>query len=126
MFRYVHNYLKYSMWCKPEYEEILDEQIKNNPVVIVGLTWCPWTKRSKDLIKKEYNIDPTVIAPDILTKTYKVNILYCVCKKVNTYYVPQIWINQQHVGDFEHLYKMHHRNQIQNLFESGSISKKHL
>lgn len=118
MFRSVHDYLKYSMWCKPEFEEILDEQIKNSDFLIVGLTWCPWTQRSKNLIKKEYNFDPTIIASDIISNEYKVNMLYCMCKKAKTVYVPQIWIKGQHIGDFENLWKMHHRGGIKNLIEN--------
>jgi glutaredoxin len=117
MIKYIHNYLKYSLWCKEEYDEILENGINNNDVFIVGLTWCPWTKRSKELLKKEYNINPVIIAPDAISNEYKVEMLYCLCKRTNTVYVPQIWIKGKHIGNFEHLYKMHHRNQIKSSLE---------
>lgn len=112
MIRNTYNYLKFSIWCKDEYEEVLDNMIKNNDFVILGLTWCPWTMRAKTLLKKEYNIDPIVIAPDAITNSYKLNILYCACKRSKTTYVPQIWIKGNYIGDFENLYKMHHRKQL--------------
>jgi len=116
MFKYAYNYSKFSFWCKPEYEEILDNQIKNSEFLIVGLTWCDWTKRSKQLLQDNYDIKPTILAPDVVTNEYKVNMLYCLSKKVNTVYVPQIWIRGKHIGNFEQLYKMHHRNQIKKEF----------
>ena len=112
MIRYTHNYLKYSFWCKPEYEEVLDGNILNSEVLIVGLTWCPWTIRAKNLIEEQYGIEPKILTPDMISNKYKINLLYCLCKKVNTIYVPQIWIKGDHIGNFEHLYKMHHRKQI--------------
>jgi len=112
MIRNMHDYLKYSIWCKPEYEEILDNMIENHNFLIVGLSWCPWTQRAKKLVRENYDSDPTIIASDIISQDYKVNMLYCMCKKVQTVYVPQIWINGKHIGGFEQLYKMHHRNQI--------------
>jgi glutaredoxin len=113
MIRYVHNYLKYSMWCREDYEELLDNQIKNSDVLIVGLSWCPWTVRAKRLLADNYpDIDPVILAPDIINNHTKLELLYCLSKKVNTTYIPQIWVKGQHIGDFEHLYKMHHRGQI--------------
>jgi glutaredoxin len=112
MIRYIHNYTKYSFWCKDEYNELLESQIRNSDILIVGLSWCPWTIRSKRLLAENYNIDPVIIAPDIISNTTKLELLYCISKKVNSVYVPQIWIKGQHIGNFEHLYKMHHRGQI--------------
>jgi len=113
MIRYTHDYFKYSLWCRPEFEEIIDNQIEMSDVLIVGLSWCPWTQRAKTLIHKEYNIIPTMLAGDVISDNYKINLLYCMCKKVNTTYVPQIWIKGKHIGGFEELYKMHHRDNIQ-------------
>ncbi len=112
MIRSAHDYLKYSFWCKPEFEEIIDNQIKNSEILIIGTSWCPWTQRAKTLVKQEYNIDPTMLASDVITNEYKVNMLYCLCKKAKTVYVPQIWINGEHIGSFEQLWKMHHRKKI--------------
>ena len=86
--------------------------------MIVGLSWCPWTQRAKKLVRENYDSEPTIIASDIISQDYKVNMLYCMCKKVKTVYVPQIWINGKHVGGFEQLYKMHHRNQIKSISEN--------
>ena len=118
MIRTIHDHLKYSIWCKPEYEEILDNLIQNNDFLIVGLTWCPWTQRAKKLISDNYDKDPRILAPDIISQDYKVNLLYCMCKKKKTVYVPQIWVNGNHIGGFEQLYKMHHRQQISNFYEN--------
>ncbi len=112
MIRSFHNYIKYSIWCKKEYEELLEENIKNNDIVIVGTSWCPWTRRSKKLIKENYNIDPVLLAPDVVDEKYKINVLQCMCKKTGTINVAQIWIKGEHIGDFEKLYKLHYRNQI--------------
>ena len=112
MIRNTYNYLKFSLWCKDEYDELLENTIKNNEFVILGLTWCPWTMRAKTLLKNEYNIDPKVIAPDAISNSYKLNLLYCACKRTNTVYVPQIWIKGKYIGDFENLYKLHHRKQL--------------
>jgi glutaredoxin len=113
MIRYIHNYVKYTMWCKDEYNEILEENIKNSDILIVGLSWCPWTIRSKRLIEKEYpDVEAVILAPDIIDNNTKLQLLYCLSKKVNTVYVPQIWVKGTHIGNFEHLYKMHHRGQI--------------
>lgn len=115
MIKYVHNTLKYSIWCRHEHEEILDNQIKEAEVLIVGLSWCPWTRRSKQLLKERYGIDPVIIAPDTVSNDYKLELLKCLSKKVNTVYVPQIWIKGKHIGNFEHLYKMSYRKQIEEL-----------
>jgi glutaredoxin len=124
MIRTTHDYLKYSIWCKSEYDEILENQINNSEILIVGLSWCPWTQRAKNLIKKEYNQDPTILAPDIISNLYKINLLYCMCKRVNTVYVPQIWLKGKHIGGFEQLYKMHHRNKINPILEDkNNINK---
>jgi glutaredoxin len=112
MIRYTYNYLKYSFWCKKEYEDVLDGNIEKNDIVIVGLSWCPWTLRAKKLLEDEYNTTPIMIVPDIISDDYKISMLQCVSKKVNTVYVPQIWIKGEYIGDFEHLYKRHHRKQI--------------
>ena len=112
MFRNIHDHLKYSIWCRPEYEEILDNLIENNNFLIFGLTWCPWTRRAKTLVRENYENDPKILAPDIVSQEYKVNLLYCMCKKTNTTNIPQIWIKGEHIGGFEQLYKMHYRNQI--------------
>ncbi len=100
------NYFKYSIWCKDNYERVINGNINNNKIVIIGLSWCPWTERAKKLIKKEYNVDPVMLLPDLVDNEYKLNLLYCLNKKVNTVYTPQIWIDQKHIGDFEHLYKL--------------------
>ena len=124
MIRSAHDYLKYSFWCKPEFEEIIDNMIENNDVVILGLSFCPWTQRAKTLISKEYYKDPSVIAPDVISNEYKINLLNCMCKKTNTVYVPQIWVKGQHIGGFEQLWKMHHRKQIEGLIiEDGKLGK---
>jgi len=112
MIRSFHNYAKYSLWCQKEYEELLDEQINNNEIVIVGLTWCPWTRRAKKLIKERYNKDPLIIAPDAVNENYKISVLQCMCKKTGTINVAQIWIKGEHIGDFEKLHKMHYRDQL--------------
>lgn len=115
MFKYVYNQVKYSLWCSPEYEEILDKNINNSEIFIVGLSWCPWTRRSIELIKNENLESPRLITPDIISNEYKVKMLYCLSKKVNTINVPQIWINGEHIGNFEQLYKMKHRGQLEQL-----------
>ena len=112
MIRAWHDYIKYSFWCKPEYEEIIDKQIKNSDVLIVGLSFCPWTRRAKELIKSEYKVESVILSPDIISNDYKVNLLYCMCKKTNTINVPQRWVKGKHIGDFEHLWKKHHRKEI--------------
>jgi glutaredoxin len=112
MIRSAHDYIKYSFWCKKEFEEILDEQIKNSEVVIVGLSFCPWTLRAKTLIKNFYKKDSTMIISDVIGNEYKVNLLYCMCKKTNTTNVPQIWLKGKHIGGYEQLWKMHHRHKI--------------
>lgn len=121
MIKYLHNTLKYSIWCKPEHEELLDEQIKNADILIVGLTWCPWTRRAKNLISDKYNIDPVIIAPDIFSQEKKVEILHCLSKKVGTVYVPQIWIKGKHIGNYEHLHKMAYRKQIDEILNNKTI-----
>lgn len=120
MIRSAHDYIKYSFWCKPEFDEILDNQINNKDLVIVGLSWCPWTRRAKKLLKENYS-DPTIIAPDIISNYYKVNMLYCACKRSGTINVPQIWIKGNYIGSFEQTYKMHHRNQINPMLTKKSI-----
>ena len=112
MIRSFHNSIKYSIWCRQEYEEVLNENIKSNDIVIVGLSWCPWTRRAKSLIKENYNIEPKIIASDIVDENYKISLLQCLSKKTSTVNVPQIFVGGEHIGDFEKLYKMHHRNQI--------------
>lgn len=121
MIKYLHNTIKYSYWCEKQYEEVLDNQIKNSEVLIVGLSWCPWTRRSKQLIQEKYGLDPVILAPDTVTNDYKISMLYCLSKKVNTVYVPQIWINGHHIGNFEHLYKMSYRQQIEELLNKKTI-----
>lgn len=112
MLRNFHNYIKYSIWSNQQCDELLTEQIKNNDIVIVGLTWCPWTRRSKKLIQENYGKEPIIIAPDLVSEEYKISVLQSMCKKTNTINVAQIWIKGEHIGDFEKLYKMHSRNQI--------------
>jgi glutaredoxin len=112
MIRNIHDYIKYSFWCKPDFEELLDNQINESDILIVGLSWCPWTQRAKKLVKEEYKIDPKILAGDVISNEYKINMLYCLCKKSKTTNVPQIWIKGNHIGSFEQLWKMHHRNQI--------------
>lgn len=127
MIRSVHDHLKYSLWCKPEFDEILENQINNSEVLIVGLSWCPWTNRAKTLVKDEYRVNPTILAGDVISNEFKVNLLYCMCKRVNTTYVPQIWVKGQHIGGFEQLYKMHHRKQIKGILsgiDGDKVNKK--
>lgn len=119
MIRSAHDYIKYSFWCKPEFEEIIDNQIENSEIMILGLSFCPWTQRAKTLILKEYNKEATILAPDVISNQYKINLLYCMSKKVNSIYVPQIWIKGKHIGSFEQLWKMHHRKQIDELLRGG-------
>jgi glutaredoxin len=121
MIKYVHNTLKYSIWCKKDKEEILDNQINNSEVLLVGLTWCPWTLRAKELIKEKYNIDPVIIAPDVVDNDYKIEMLQCLSKKVNSVYVPQIWVKGKHIGDFEKLYKMSYRKQIDEMLNDKKV-----
>jgi len=70
----------------------LDNMIKNNDIVILGLTWCPLTLRAKTLFNREYKQSPAMILPDAISNAYKLNMMYCACKRTNSYYVPQIWI----------------------------------
>ncbi len=123
MFRSTHDYLKYSIWCDKEYQEAIEWQIKKSEILIIGLSWCPWTMRAKSLVKENYGLQPRVLPVDIRSNRDKVNYLYCMSKLVNTVYVPQVWIEGKHIGGFEELYKMHHRGQIniQNNNNKGRI-----
>lgn len=116
MFRSTYNYIKFSFWCKNDHEELLNKNIQNSEIFIIGLTWCPWTKRSIELLKSEGLFEQTrLITPDIISNEYKVETLYCLSKKVNKINVPQIFIKGQHIGNFEHLYKMSQRGQLNHL-----------
>lgn len=100
------NYLKYSIWCGNNELDMLQGNINSNGVVIVGLSWCPWTIRAKKLVKEKIGVDPVMVLPDLVNNDYKIRTLYCLSKLTNTHYTPQIWIDQKHIGDFEHLYKL--------------------
>jgi len=116
------NYIRYSLFCNDKYNQIINENTKNHKIVIFGLSWCPWTHRAKRLIQENeeffskytsnkdnnenIDINPVMIIPDVVNNDFKLEMLYCLYKNTGTYYTPQIWINNKHIGDFEDLYRI--------------------
>ncbi|KAH9065678.1 glutaredoxin [Lactarius vividus] len=72
--------------------------INNGQVVIFSKSWCPYSKKAKDLIKDEYsNAELTVLELDERDDGDDLQAYLLVKTKQRT--VPNIFIKQKHVGD---------------------------
>ena len=93
------NYFKYGFWCKPEEELLIRTQIEKNDYVVLGLSWCPWTKRMLTDLKQEGAI-PVVLVPDVVSHNYKVEFYRCVQKVAGTIKAPVLFHKGKKVGDY--------------------------
>jgi glutaredoxin len=98
--KYFLSFFKSKYTCHNDYLEIINESIKNNEVVVFGLSWCPWTLKSKEAIEKVFNIKPVMIYPDLVNNDFKLEMVKCLKYKTGSKSVPHIWIKGESIGDY--------------------------
>ncbi|KAI7898323.1 thioredoxin-like protein [Cokeromyces recurvatus] len=81
-------------------QQIVEEFIKNNAVVIFGKSYCPYCKRAKALLK-DLGIEFVDIEIDLHPDGKQIQEY--LFEKTGQRTVPNIFINQQHVGGCDDL-----------------------
>jgi len=78
-------------------KDLVESTISGNQIAIFSKTWCPYCKRAKQLLTSKF--------PDVPTKIYELDemeegseIQSYLAEKTGQTSVPNIFINQQHVG----------------------------
>ena len=99
-YKYLMSFSKSKYTCHNDYLEIIDKNIKNSDFVVFGLSWCPWTMKTKEAIEKIYNVKPVMIYPDLVNNNYKLEMVKCLKYKTGSKSVPHIWIKGESVGDY--------------------------
>ena len=139
------DYLRYSIFCKDNYNSIIKGNVDNNKYVIFGMSWCPWTYRSKTILKDlKFKIDNNIytkksdhvndtylvnknkinndrivtILPDLVNNEFKLQMMYCLNKQTRSVILPKIWIDGNLIGGYKELVEY-----INNTYQINNISK---
>ncbi|PCH34143.1 glutaredoxin [Wolfiporia cocos MD-104 SS10] len=78
-------------------KDLVDSAIASNKITIFSKTWCPYCKRAKQLLTSQF--------PDVPTKIFELDemtdgsdIQAYLAEKTGQRTVPNIFINEKHVG----------------------------
>ena len=96
---------KYS--CHSDYLDVIKRNAESSDVLIIGVSWCPWTIKAKELLKKvndsQDGKEVRILLPDLVNNNYKVELLKCLNYEYGTSTTPQIYIKGKHIGNYGHL-----------------------
>ncbi|KAI9482773.1 MAG: putative GRX1-glutaredoxin [Benjaminiella poitrasii] len=83
-------------------QQIVEEAIQNNKVIIFGKSYCPYCKRAKALLT-ELSIEFEDIELDLHAQGEQIQEY--LLQKTGQRTVPNIFVNEQHVGGSDDLFK---------------------
>ncbi|KAI8074256.1 thioredoxin-like protein [Gilbertella persicaria] len=93
-------------------QQIVEEAIKNNRVVIFSKSYCPFCKKAKALFD-ELKVEYTAIELDLHDQG--ADIQAYLAEKTGQRTVPNIFVNQKHVGGSDDLAKAKENGTLEKL-----------
>ncbi|KAF8481870.1 thioredoxin-like protein [Russula ochroleuca] len=91
--------------------------VAENAVVVFSKSWCPYSKKAKDLLKTHYpEVQPAIYELDEKEDGGKAYQDYLE-GKTGQRTVPNIFIRQQHIGGSSHLVALHDEDGIRALLK---------
>ncbi|KAH9964257.1 glutaredoxin [Russula dissimulans] len=95
-------------------KEIVDNAVAGNTVVVFSKSWCPYCKRAKELLAKDYHDLQTAIF-ELDQRDDGSDIQDYLLEKTGQRTVPNVFINQNHVGGSDALATLHKEHKIRTL-----------
>jgi len=110
------NVIRHTPW-----KDIIDGYIKNKAVFVVSKSWCPASKKVKDVLKK-YDFIPRLVQILEIDKLDQITT-----KKIENYmmqltgssYVPRVFIGGQFFGDEFKIQKAHKSGTLRNILQTA-------
>lgn len=99
---------------KEPVEELVDELLKQSPMVIFSKSYCPYSKSAKNLLLQQYSIQPPPEVVELDIHSRGSEIQEDLAKRTGRKTVPNIIILGKSVGGSEEVTRMD---------ESGSLAK---
>ncbi|KAH9995961.1 thioredoxin-like protein [Russula vinacea] len=88
-------------------KEIVDRAVAEHTIVVFSKSWCPYSKKAKDLLKTHYpEVQPAIFELDENEDGGKAFQDYLE-EKTGQRTVPNVFIRQQHIGGSSHLVALH-------------------
>ncbi|KAI0783338.1 glutaredoxin [Abortiporus biennis] len=92
-------------------KELVEAAVSENKITIFSKTWCPYCKRAKALFASKY--------PGVATKIYELDelddgaeIQNYLAEKTGQRSVPNIFVNQKHVGGCDDIVSLESKGQL--------------
>lgn len=101
---------------KKEYENILSK----NPVVIFSKSYCPFSKKLKTLLEKEYNISPPPMIVELDQHGNGKELQGHVGKETGRFTVPNFIVHGESKGGADDILALHENDELVDLFHSWS------
>ncbi|KAN0133321.1 thioredoxin-like protein [Lactarius tabidus] len=95
-------------------KDIVESAIAKGQVVIFSKSWCPYSKKAKDLIASKYGeAELTVLELD--EREDGPALQDYLAEKTNQRTVPNVFIKQAHIGGNDDLQALHNKGGIKEL-----------
>lgn len=95
-------------------KEVVESAIKSNQVVVFSQPWCGYCRRTKQLLSKKF--------PEVQVAYYELDerddgmdIKQYLLEKTGQRTVPNIFINQQHIGGNQELQEAYREGNLQEM-----------
>ena len=96
--------------CKPDYANMLNSMYGEHKTLMVSTATCGFCHKAKALLE-HYNIKYNEVKLDEIQGIDQVEVANCIYGDKRRF-VPQIYMNDKHVGGFSELYSMHQKGEI--------------
>ncbi|CEG67705.1 Putative Glutaredoxin [Rhizopus microsporus] len=95
-------------------QDIVEEIIKTNKIVVFSKTYCPYCRRAKEVLK-QHGVQFFVMELDV--EELGSAIQQYLQEKTGQRTVPNIFINEQHIGGCDDLMKLNSSGELKKLLQ---------
>jgi glutaredoxin len=104
-----------------EWTKRVDEATRSEPLVVFSKTYCPYSKRAKDLLHK-YNLTPAprIIEADEHEDNHLIKMFLLRLTKRSTF--PNVILHSKPIGGSDDMIKLHHDGKLKDMLGEAGLS----